>query len=416
MRASPHPTSTLSTAWESCRRCAGFGWVVCLWLGGEGGRGAVLDWSGFPREPSWHPRPFHPTHFHSHPTPNPLQAFARLSAVYGGTYMLAKPDVEVVYDEAGAAVGVSSEGETARAKFVVGDPTYFPDKVGGRGGAGGWGACCVQRGWGLGRIARGRGRGGLLDARESRADSLAGRCCSWLEPPARVFPAAVPPAYRRSANRRAWCGRCASSATPSPPPTTATACRSSCHRSSSTGATVSCPAGAWCPASFPPCLFRSALDLAQALSSFVRESSLATLPAPVHALAPPHPALPHPTPPHRRHLRLLLLLLPQRGPSGQVDRLCVHHRRDQRPRQRAGARWAWRPGRPAGPGRAGTRRRLPASRTRCSAAAAWPASLARTHTALPYRARHLICHHHRSRLSTSYHPLPHLRSPPTSLT
>lgn len=45
--------------------------------------------------------------------------------------MLARPDVEVVYDEAGTAVGVKSEGETARAKFVVGDPTYFPDKVGG---------------------------------------------------------------------------------------------------------------------------------------------------------------------------------------------------------------------------------------------------------------------------------------------
>ncbi|PRW44504.1 Rab GDP dissociation inhibitor [Chlorella sorokiniana] len=57
------------------------------------------------------------------------QAFARLSAVYGGTYMLAKPDVEVVYDEAGVAVGVTSEGETAKAKFVVGDPTYFREKV-----------------------------------------------------------------------------------------------------------------------------------------------------------------------------------------------------------------------------------------------------------------------------------------------
>ncbi len=31
--------------------------------------------------------------------------------------MLAKPDVEVVYEE-GVAVGVSSEGETAKAKLV----------------------------------------------------------------------------------------------------------------------------------------------------------------------------------------------------------------------------------------------------------------------------------------------------------
>lgn len=46
-----------------------------------------------------------------------VQAFARLSAVYGGTYMLAKPDVEVVFED-GVAVGVSSEGETAKAKLV----------------------------------------------------------------------------------------------------------------------------------------------------------------------------------------------------------------------------------------------------------------------------------------------------------
>ena len=47
-----------------------------------------------------------------------VQAFARLSAVYGGTYMLSKPDAEVVW-EGGKAVGVKSEGETARAKLVV---------------------------------------------------------------------------------------------------------------------------------------------------------------------------------------------------------------------------------------------------------------------------------------------------------
>jgi len=37
---------------------------------------------------------------------------------------------QVVYDEAGVAVGVRSEGETAKAKLVVGDPTYFREKVG----------------------------------------------------------------------------------------------------------------------------------------------------------------------------------------------------------------------------------------------------------------------------------------------
>jgi RAB protein geranylgeranyltransferase component A len=51
------------------------------------------------------------------------QAFARLSAVYGGTYMLSKPDLEVVYSGEGVATGVQSEGETAKAKFVVGDPS-----------------------------------------------------------------------------------------------------------------------------------------------------------------------------------------------------------------------------------------------------------------------------------------------------
>lgn len=57
------------------------------------------------------------------------QAFARLSAVHGGTYMLDRPDAKVVYDEAGVAVGVSAGGETAKAKFVVGDPSYFTDRV-----------------------------------------------------------------------------------------------------------------------------------------------------------------------------------------------------------------------------------------------------------------------------------------------
>lgn len=57
------------------------------------------------------------------------QAFARLAAIYGGTYMLNKPITKIVYNEQGEACGVQSEGETARAKFVVGDPSYFPDKV-----------------------------------------------------------------------------------------------------------------------------------------------------------------------------------------------------------------------------------------------------------------------------------------------
>ena len=37
--------------------------------------------------------------------------------------MLSKPDVQVVFNDAGKATGVTSEGETVQAKFVVGDPS-----------------------------------------------------------------------------------------------------------------------------------------------------------------------------------------------------------------------------------------------------------------------------------------------------
>ncbi|XP_074561781.1 guanosine nucleotide diphosphate dissociation inhibitor 2-like [Curcuma longa] len=57
------------------------------------------------------------------------QAFARLSAVYGGTYMLNKPECKVEFDSEGKACGVTSEGETARCKKVVCDPSYLPNKV-----------------------------------------------------------------------------------------------------------------------------------------------------------------------------------------------------------------------------------------------------------------------------------------------
>ncbi|MBA0734865.1 hypothetical protein Gogos_018754 [Gossypium gossypioides] len=57
------------------------------------------------------------------------QAFARLSAVYGGTYMLNKPECKVEYDDEGKVCGVTSEGETARCKKVVCDPSYLPNKV-----------------------------------------------------------------------------------------------------------------------------------------------------------------------------------------------------------------------------------------------------------------------------------------------
>ncbi|KAE8685549.1 Guanosine nucleotide diphosphate dissociation inhibitor [Hibiscus syriacus] len=56
------------------------------------------------------------------------QAFARLSAVYGGTYMLNKPECKVEYDDEGKACGVTSEGETAKCKKWF-DPSYLPNKL-----------------------------------------------------------------------------------------------------------------------------------------------------------------------------------------------------------------------------------------------------------------------------------------------
>lgn len=56
------------------------------------------------------------------------QGFARLSAIYGGVYMLDKPVEEIVMEE-GKVVGVKSAGETAKCKFVVCDPSYVCDRT-----------------------------------------------------------------------------------------------------------------------------------------------------------------------------------------------------------------------------------------------------------------------------------------------
>ncbi|KAJ2451767.1 Rab GDP dissociation inhibitor alpha, partial [Coemansia sp. RSA 2424] len=57
------------------------------------------------------------------------QAFARLSAVYAGTFMLNTPVDEIVYGDDGAFVGVRSGDQVARAKQVIGDPSYFRSNV-----------------------------------------------------------------------------------------------------------------------------------------------------------------------------------------------------------------------------------------------------------------------------------------------
>jgi len=65
------------------------------------------------------------------------QGFARLSAIYGGTYMLNRPIEGFEYGEDGRICAVRApdpddEAQTVKAvkcKMVIGDPTYFPEKV-----------------------------------------------------------------------------------------------------------------------------------------------------------------------------------------------------------------------------------------------------------------------------------------------
>jgi Rab GDP dissociation inhibitor len=57
------------------------------------------------------------------------QAFARLSAIYGGTYMLNKPIEGYEFDSKGRITGVTSEGQTVKCSKVIADPSYFPEKV-----------------------------------------------------------------------------------------------------------------------------------------------------------------------------------------------------------------------------------------------------------------------------------------------
>lgn len=56
------------------------------------------------------------------------QGFARLSAIYGGTYMLDKTVDEIVFEN-GRVVGVRSGNEVARCKQVYCDPSYVLDRV-----------------------------------------------------------------------------------------------------------------------------------------------------------------------------------------------------------------------------------------------------------------------------------------------
>lgn len=57
------------------------------------------------------------------------QGFARLAAIYGGTYMLDKPVDEIVMSAEGVFEGVRSGEEIARASMLICDPSYFTSKV-----------------------------------------------------------------------------------------------------------------------------------------------------------------------------------------------------------------------------------------------------------------------------------------------
>jgi Rab GDP dissociation inhibitor len=50
------------------------------------------------------------------------QSFARLSAIYGGTYMLDKKIDEIITDADGKFIGVKSGDETVKAKQVIKHP------------------------------------------------------------------------------------------------------------------------------------------------------------------------------------------------------------------------------------------------------------------------------------------------------
>jgi len=58
------------------------------------------------------------------------EGFSRLCAIHGGTFMLNRDIDEILFDESGAAYGVKAGNEMAKAKMIIGDPSYFPkDKV-----------------------------------------------------------------------------------------------------------------------------------------------------------------------------------------------------------------------------------------------------------------------------------------------
>lgn len=54
------------------------------------------------------------------------EGFSRLCAIHGGTFMLNKGVDEVLFDASGAAWGIKTGNEVAKARLIIGDPSYFP--------------------------------------------------------------------------------------------------------------------------------------------------------------------------------------------------------------------------------------------------------------------------------------------------
>lgn len=55
------------------------------------------------------------------------EGFSRICAIHGGTFMLNQDIDEIVFDEAtGVAIGVKAGNQMAKAKMIIGDPSYFP--------------------------------------------------------------------------------------------------------------------------------------------------------------------------------------------------------------------------------------------------------------------------------------------------
>lgn len=57
------------------------------------------------------------------------QAFARLSAVHGGTYMLGAEYDGLELDRTGHVTGVKIGYKTIKCNYIISDPSYFPNKV-----------------------------------------------------------------------------------------------------------------------------------------------------------------------------------------------------------------------------------------------------------------------------------------------